>query len=72
MLAESSKSAPKAVLYKGIELVKKVFDVFSVTDGRKSIPNLMLPINLLCERNALAECTKSFFVRRHRAGREAF
>ena len=27
MLAESSKSAPKAVLYEGIELVKKVFDV---------------------------------------------
>ena len=52
MLAESSKSAPKAVLYEGIELVKKVFDVLSLTDVRKSIPIVMLPTNLLCERNA--------------------
>ena len=52
MLAESSKSAPKAVLYEAIELVERLFDILSVTDGRKSIPILMLPTNLLCERNA--------------------
>ena len=52
MLAESSKSAPKVVLYEGIELVKKVFDVLSLTDGRKSIPILTLPTNLLCEKNS--------------------
>ena len=33
MLAEFSKSAPKAVLYEAIELVEKVFDLLSVTDG---------------------------------------
>ena len=52
MLAESSKSAPKVVLYEGIEQVEKVFDVLFLTDGRKSIPMLVLPTNLLCERNA--------------------
>ena len=52
MLAESSKSAPKAVLYEGIELVERLFDVLSLTDGRKSIPILVLPTNLFCERNA--------------------
>ncbi len=58
MLPESSKSAPNAVLYEGIELVRKVFDVLSLTDGRKSIPILMLPTNLLCEE-MLAESSKS-------------
>ena len=52
ILAESFKSAPKAVLYEDTEVVKKVFDVLSLTDGRKSIPILTLPTNLLCERNA--------------------
>ena len=51
MLAESSKSAPKAVLYEGIELVEKVFDVLFLTNGRKSFPMLVLSINLLCGRN---------------------
>ena len=31
MLAESSKSVPKAVVYEGIELVEKVFDLLSLT-----------------------------------------
>ena len=52
MLPESSKSAPRAVLYEGIELVEKVFDVLSLTDGRKSIHILMSPTNLLCDGNA--------------------
>ena len=52
LLAESSKSVPKAVLCEGIELVKKVFDVFPLTDATKSIHILMLPTNRLCERNA--------------------
>ena len=52
ILAESSKSAPKAVLYEDTEVVKKVFDVLSLTDGRKSIHILMSPTNLLCDGNA--------------------
>ena len=51
MLAESSENESKAVLYDGIELVEKVLDVPSLTDGRKSIPILMLPTNPLWERN---------------------
>ena len=58
ILSESSKSAPKVVLYEGIELVKKVFDVLFLTDGRKPIPILMLPTNLLCEeiRVEISKC----------------
>ena len=35
MLAESSKSAPKALLYEGIEAVEKVFDLLSLTYIKK-------------------------------------
>ena len=51
ILAESFKSAPKAVLYEDTEVVKKVFDVLSLTDHRKSIPILMLRTNVSCEIN---------------------
>ena len=58
MLAESSKSAPKAVLCEGIQLVEKVFDIPSVTDGDVPFPFWCYQ-QICCVKEMLAESSKS-------------
>ena len=52
MLTESSKTIPKALLYKVIEPVEKVFDLLSVTDEEDLISFWCCQHNyVICERN---------------------
>ena len=75
MLAESSKSAPKAVLCEGIQLVEKVFDIPSVTDGDVPFPFWCYQ-QICCVKEMLAESSKSApkatFYEGIWAGREGF
>ena len=62
MLAESSKSAPKAIFYEGIGPAEKVFHLYFLMDAEFLFRFDVANKRIQCETNAgrvLENCTKS-------------